>query len=118
MVARKSGLRSDATENRRLILEAGLDALNESSEASLNSIAARAGVANATLYRHFPTRESLVLEVYRYEVEQVVADADTFLESLEPGDALREWVQRLAQYAMTKHGLADALRTATGPGTE
>lgn len=110
--------RSDAAENRRLILVAALDALNESSGASLNSIAARAGVANATLYRHFPTRESLVLEVYRYEVQQVVADADEFLQTLAPAEALRAWVQRLAQYAMTKHGLAAVLRTATGPSTD
>ncbi|RIJ71401.1 TetR/AcrR family transcriptional regulator [Nakamurella silvestris] len=109
--------RADAAENRRLILAAALDALNESSEASLNSIAARAGVANATLYRHFPTRESLVLEVYRFEVEQLVVGADEFLGSLDPAEALRAWVQRLAQYAMTKHGLAPVLRTATGPGT-
>jgi AcrR family transcriptional regulator len=31
--------------------------------ASLNSIAKSAGVGIATLYRHFPTREALVLEV-------------------------------------------------------
>jgi AcrR family transcriptional regulator len=117
LTARESRQRSDAVENRRLILAAALEALSESSEASLNSIAARAGVANATLYRHFPTRESLVLEVYRYEVQQLVDGADEFLDSMAPADALRAWVQRLAQYAMTKHGLAAALRTATGPGT-
>jgi AcrR family transcriptional regulator len=109
--------RSDAAENRQLLLAAALEALNESSDASLNSIAARAGVANATLYRHFPTRESLVFEVYRYEVQQLVQSASEFLDSRDPADALREWVQRLAQYAMTKHGLAAALRTATAPGT-
>jgi AcrR family transcriptional regulator len=118
MAGRQPRQRADGAENRRLILSAALEALNESSTASLNSIAARAGVANATLYRHFPTRESLVLEVYRYEVQQLVEDADEFLRSLDPADALREWVQRLAQYAMTKHGLASALRTAIGPGTE
>jgi AcrR family transcriptional regulator len=117
MAERQPRQRSDAAENRQLILSAALLALSESSEASLNSIAARAGVANATLYRHFPTRESLVLEVYRYEVQQLVEDADNLLDSLVPADALREWVQRLARYAMTKHGLAAALRTATGPGT-
>src|SRR6202012_2370335 len=110
--------RSDGPENRRLILTAALEPLNESSEASLNSIAARAGVANATLYRHFPTRESLVLEVYRYEVRQLVDGAEEFLDSLPAADALRAWVQRLAQYAMTKHGLADALRAATGPAPD
>jgi len=35
-----------------------------------------------------------------------------------PIDALRSWVERLARYAVTKHGLADALRKATSPGSD
>ena len=35
-----------------------------------------------------------------------------------PVDALRSWVARLAHYAVTKHGLADALRKATTPGSD
>src|SRR5690349_17526818 len=100
--------RSDAAQNREAILAVALAALTEPGEVSLNAIARRAGVANATLYRHFPTRESLVLEVYRHEVRQLAAAADQLLADREPGDALREWVARLAQYAMTKHGLAQA----------
>ena len=110
--------RSDATHNREAILAAALTALTECSDVSLNSIAKQAGVGNATLYRHFPTRESLVLEVYRQEVRQLIAAADHLLAEREPADALREWVARLAQYAMTKHGLASALRVATSPGTD
>ena len=110
--------RSDAAQNREAILAVALAALTESSEVSLNAIAKRAGVANATLYRHFPTRESLVLEVYQHEVRQVVSAADQLLAEREPGDALREWVARLAQYAMTKHGLADAMRAAASPGSD
>jgi AcrR family transcriptional regulator len=105
--------RRDAAENREAILAAALSALAESGDVSLNSVAHRAGVANATLYRHFPTRESLILEVYREEVRQVVEAADQLLAQHAPSDALRGWVERLAQYAITKHGLADVLRTAT-----
>ena len=110
--------RSDAAQNREAILAVALAALTESSDVSLNAIAKRAGVANATLYRHFPTRESLVLEVYRHEVRQLVDTATRLLAEQEPGEALREWVARLAQYAMTKHGLADAIRAAASPGSE
>jgi AcrR family transcriptional regulator len=110
--------RSDAAQNREAILAAALDALSESADASLNSIAKRAGVANATLYRHFPTRGHLVLEVYRQEVQQLVEAADQLLDDgSAPVDALRQWVDRLAQYAMTKHGLASALGSATNSGT-
>jgi len=107
--------RSDAAQNREAILAAAFAALSESADASLNSIAKRAGVANATLYRNFPTRGHLVLEVYRQEVQQLVDSADQFLSRYAPLDALEQWVGRLAQYAMTKHGLAEALGSATSP---
>ncbi|HEX3540237.1 MAG TPA: TetR/AcrR family transcriptional regulator, partial [Acidimicrobiales bacterium] len=67
---------------------AALDALSESADVSLNSIAKRAGVANATLYRHFPTRGHLVLEVYRQEVQQLIDVADELLKRSAPVDAL------------------------------
>ena len=56
-----------------------------------------------------------MLEVYRHEVRQLVGTADLLLAEREPGDALREWAGRLAQYAMTKHGLAQAIRAAASP---
>lgn len=107
--------RSDARRNRDAILAAALVALNESPDASLNAIARRAGVANATLYRHFPTREELVLATYQREVGKLVDAGGVLLHEQAPIDALRSWVERLADYAVTKHGLADALRKATSP---
>src|SRR3954471_22979209 len=104
--------RSDARHNRDAILAATLIALTESPDASLNAIAKRAGVANATLYRHFPTREALVLASYQYEVGKLVDAADALLRRHSPLDALGRWIDRLARYAVTKHGLADALREA------
>src|SRR4029077_4664368 len=108
--------RSDARRNRGAILAAPLEALTESPDASLNAIAKRAGVANATLYRHFPTREALVLASYQLEVAALTDAAASLLREHVPIDALGRWVQRLARYAVTKHGLADALREATRPG--
>jgi AcrR family transcriptional regulator len=110
--------RSDGRRNRDAILAAALLALTESPDASLNAIAKRAGVANATLYRHFPTREELVLATYQREVGKLVDVADTFLQQQTPQEALRRWVERLAEYAVSKHGLADALRKATSPGND
>ena len=110
--------RSDARRNREAILAAALEALTESPDTSLNAIAKRAGVANATLYRHFPTREELVLATYQHEVGTLVDAADSLLQEQAPIDALRSWVERLARYAVTKHGLADALRKATSPGSD
>ena len=110
--------RSDARRNRDAIVAAALEALTESPDASLNAIAKRAGVGNATLYRHFETREELVLAVYQQEVRSLVQSADSLLREQAPIDALRSWVERLARYAVTKHGLADALRKASAPGSD
>jgi AcrR family transcriptional regulator len=111
-------LRSDARRNRDAVIAAALEALTESPDASLNAIAKRAGVGNATLYRHFQTREELVLAVYEQEVGNLVESADLMLRQRTPIDALHGWVERLARYAVTKHGLADALRKATTPGSD
>ncbi|MFF8897815.1 TetR/AcrR family transcriptional regulator [Streptomyces lydicus] len=106
-------LRSDAQRNRERILEVALAELTCSADAPLSAIAKKAGVGQGTFYRHFPNRESLVLEVYRYEVQQVADAAAQLLETRAPDRALREWMDRLAQYAMAKAGLADAMRKAT-----
>jgi AcrR family transcriptional regulator len=118
MPARTEVKRADARQNREVILAVALDMLTESADVSLNAIAKGAGIANATLYRHFATREALILEVYRHEVHQLVNAADEFLAERSAADALRAWIERLAQYAMTKHGLSDALRTATRSDNE
>jgi AcrR family transcriptional regulator len=106
-------LRSDAQQNRDLILKVALEAFTASNDASLNSIAKKAGVGIGTLYRHFPTREALVLEVYRNEVQHVVDAAPALLETMAPIDALRAWMELVAHYGMAKAGLADALSAAS-----
>ncbi len=105
-------LRSDAQRNRERILEVALEELTRSADAPLSAIARKAGVGQGTFYRNFPNRESLVLEIYRHEVQQVSATAAQLLASRAPDQALREWMDRLAQYAMAKAGLADAMRKA------
>jgi AcrR family transcriptional regulator len=104
--------RSDALKNREVILQVAHDALAESADASLNSIAKRAGVGAGTLYRHFPTREALILEVYRHDVDRLVGSVPGVLAAHAPLDALRHWFTTLAAYVRLKHGLGDALNTA------
>ncbi|MGK5640811.1 TetR/AcrR family transcriptional regulator [Streptomyces sp. URMC 126] len=105
--------RSDARRNRERILAAALAELTRSPAVALSTIAKRAGVGQGTLYRNFPDRESLILEVYRFEVQQVYEAARRLLATRPPERALREWLDRLARYAAAKAGLADAMREAT-----
>lgn len=102
--------RSDAVQNRERLLTVALAELIRSAEVPLSVIAKKAGVGQGTFYRHFPTREALVMEVYRHEMSQVVEFAEHLLETRPPDLALREWMNRLAEYAITKAGLANALR--------
>ncbi|MEV6925243.1 TetR/AcrR family transcriptional regulator [Dactylosporangium sp. NPDC051485] len=118
MATTPNARRADAQRNRDAILAAAIDALSESGEVSLNAIAKRAGIGNATLYRNFPTRESLILAVYRREVQHVAESAAELLATHPAEQALRIWIGRLARYAMTKQGLAGALRTAAHPGDD
>ena len=111
-----ASLRSDAQRNRERILAVGLAELTRSADTPLSRIARKACVGQGTFYRHFPTREALVLEIYRHEMQQVADSAAELLATREPDRALREWMDRLARFAMTKAGLADAIRQATcGP---
>jgi AcrR family transcriptional regulator len=79
----------------------------------MQSIAKRAGIGQGTLYRHFPTREALVLEVHRHDVADLVDAAPGLLAGHPPQEALRLWLDRLAVYGQIKRGLAGAFHTAT-----
>ncbi len=114
--ARRDPLRTDAQQNRARILEVAREAFAESGDASLNSIAKKAGVGPGTLYRHFPNREALVLAVYRYDVQKLADTAPELLASHRPLQALGLWCDQLAHYGLIKHGLADVLHSATSDG--
>ncbi|MEZ3177969.1 TetR/AcrR family transcriptional regulator [Streptomyces pimonensis] len=111
-------MRSDAQRNRERILEVALIELTRAADTPLSVIAKKAGVGQGTLYRNFPSREALVMEIYRYEMQQVADSAAQLLSTREPDCALREWMDGLARFAMAKAGLADAIRqAASGPGS-
>ncbi|MEU0641228.1 TetR/AcrR family transcriptional regulator [Streptomyces umbrinus] len=109
--------RSDAQRNRERILKVALVELTNSADTPLSVIARKAGVGQGTFYRNFPNRETLVLEIYRHEMQQVADSAAQLLKTREPEQALREWMDRLARFGMAKAGLANAIQQATsGPG--
>lgn len=74
--------RSDAVQNRERLLSVALAELVRSADVPLSAIAKKAGVGQGTFYRHFPTREALVIEVYRHEMLQVTGVAEQLLKTL------------------------------------
>lgn len=112
MTVDKGSQRSDAVRNREHILQVAHDAFAESSETSLNAIAKRAGVGPGTLYRHYPTREALILAVYQHDMRQLVDSVPEVLAAQAPLEALQAWFHTLADYVRVKHGLGEALQTA------
>jgi AcrR family transcriptional regulator len=104
--------RSDARRNRERILSVAYGAFRDDPDASLNAVAKLAGVGPGTLYRHFPTREDLILALYQHEVQAVVDSVPQVLAEHEPLEALRVWFLRLAEYVRLKHGLGEALHSA------
>ncbi|GAB7101761.1 purine salvage operon transcriptional regulator XdhR [Streptomyces phaeofaciens JCM 4814] len=120
MESRSDGTqRSDAQRNRERILNVALTELSRAVDVPLSLIAKKAGVGQGTFYRNFPNREALVLEVYRHEAQVLADAAPELLISREPDQALREWMDQLARFAVAKAGLSDAMRqiivTTDGP---
>jgi AcrR family transcriptional regulator len=109
--------RADARRNRdRLVQVAAAAYAAGDGQVSLESIARDAGVGIGTLYRHFPSRESLVEAVYRVELAEVSDAAAALLERHSPAVALRRWMARYAEFVATKKGMADTLRAVFDSG--
>ena len=109
--------RADAVVNRERIVTAARAALADSDDGpdtvNLRLIAQAAGVGQGTLYRHFPSREHLITEVYRDEMSQLVAAVPVLLEGHEPIEALTLWLARVVDYARVKRGVIAAIQTST-----
>ena len=108
--------RSDAVANRDRIIEATRAELSAANgaidELKLHRIAKAAGVGQGTLYRHFPTREHLLAEVYRHELTQLVDAVALLLAEHPPLAALTCWLARLVEYARVKRGVMAAIEAS------
>jgi AcrR family transcriptional regulator len=110
-------LRADARRNHEKLVAAARDVFTEQgASASLEAVAERAGVGIGTLYRRFPTRQTLLEAVYADEVD-AMARAARELAHLPPWDALAEWFHQYVGFAATKRALMDAMLEA-GPGSD
>ena len=108
--------RADGVRNReRIVAEARELFSAEDAKVSLEAIARAAGVGIGTLYRHFPSKETLVEAVYQSELDALDSEADQLLSDRTPAEAMRQWMDSYARFVVAKHAMHDALRIALAP---
>ncbi|MEV6845246.1 helix-turn-helix domain-containing protein [Actinoplanes sp. NPDC051411] len=107
-------LRADAERNRAALLHAAREIFGEQGlDASLDEIARRAGVGNATLYRRFPSRRDLIAEVFAGQMNEWVELADRSLADPDPWNGFVIYVTRVCEMQATDRGLSDLLVNAS-----
>lgn len=111
--------RADAERNRRRLLDAARRVFAErGAAASLKEIARTGSLGIGTLYRHFPTRDALVEQVYRDEARQLADAASRLSGEADPPEALRQWLVLFMDHLVTKHGMAELLNGRAGGPSE
>jgi AcrR family transcriptional regulator len=108
-------LRADAARNRDRVISAATEAFaSEGIDVPMEVIAKRAGVGVATIYRQFPTKESLFAAIVQKEMYGMVefarelANAE-LANAEDAGTALHEFISRVIETVASKRDLAEAL---------
>ena len=117
-MAEGAAVRADAVRNRARILEIAREGADAAAPMSMAELARRAGVGMATLYRHFPSRRTLVEALYAEQVDEICAAADAAAADPAPGDALVDWLLRFTGFVAGKHDLAAELLQSVAPDDE
>ncbi len=113
--------RADAERNRLHILDVAEGFFAEHGvSGAMQDIAKRAGLGPGTLYRHFPTRESLLAALMQARWEELDARrAEIEAEHGDPLAALELWLTAVGDYVTVFDGLPgplrEALRETTSP---
>ena len=106
-MAESKPLRADARRNRDALVSKGREIFAGGDERlRFDDFAELAGVGTGTLYRHFPTRESLAAAVYEEEVTTLCELARTLRETLPAGEALTAMLRRMVDHIDANRTLA------------
>ncbi|MEU7044435.1 helix-turn-helix domain-containing protein [Streptomyces varsoviensis] len=102
--------RADARRNyARILAVAEEEVAAHGADASLEQIARTAEVGSATVRRHFPSRQALLIAVSRKRIEALCARARDLTGTGDSRDSLLEWLSELVAYCVSARGLAAAL---------
>ena len=101
--------RADAVRNRARILQVAHDVFAaEGPEAPVEEIARRAGVGMGTVYRHFPTKEALLLAIVTEGIDRLILWTRELVEN-DPENALYRFLEGIIEQGAVDQSLAGAL---------
>ncbi|MEU8505785.1 helix-turn-helix domain-containing protein [Streptomyces brevispora] len=105
--------RSDARDNRARILDAARAVFGEEGlGAPMREVARHADIGPATLYRHFPTKQALVVETFAEQRRACHAAIRDALADSDPWHGFRSLIERICELHAHSRGFADAFMTA------
>lgn len=103
-------LRADARRNRARILEAAEAVFaEEGASAATDAVAARAGVAIGTVFRHFPTKPDLLKAVVMNLLDRLVAEADAMVREQDDANTLFEFCSLVMSVSATHRAVFERL---------
>ena len=96
-------MRKNARANRDRILAAAEAVFGAAGElGSTEDVADRAGVGNATVFRHFPTKDALIEATLVRQFDRLSEQASRLAGEPDPGRAVRELIVTLIETSSTK----------------
>ena len=102
--------RSDALQNRERLLEVAARVFAEMGmDTAPAAIAKEAGVGVGTLYRHFPTRETLLVAAHHRQLALVCETATALAARHTAAEATRLWLEHFLDYAMASSDMCTAM---------
>ena len=105
--------RSDALQNRERLLEVAARVFAEMGmDTAPAAIAKEAGVGVGTLYRHFPTRETLLVAAHHRQLALVCETATALAARHTAAEATRLWLEHFLDDAMASSDMCTALNAA------
>jgi AcrR family transcriptional regulator len=108
-----SATRADAVRNRCALVTAAAEVFAvQGLDAPLDDVARAAGLGNATVYRHFPTRAELVEAVFADVLTQIIESAQRYATEPDAWAAFEGHLRFLCDLQAQDRGLADLLVSA------
>lgn len=103
-------MRADARRNRERVLEAAEALFGEVGvKAQMDEVAERAGVGVGTVYRHFPTKSTLLEAVIVDRCDSMLRDVDAAVNDPDPGVALRRYAEAMTGHQARNRALAEGM---------